>query len=168
MAEKNLFAGIEEVDRDEPNGGGNYLSKDGDYVLEIEKFQARESKNPNSEGQTIVILEGTVIEVTRNVEGVSHKVGERLAVIEKPERTFTGKLTTKGAYAMGRIKSMAAAILGENGEPAPDSAITAEALGALAGGDGETLKGTRVCCSVTSRAREGKAPWISKTWAPLA
>lgn len=169
----NLFAGIEDVERDNGDGGGTdtFLGKDGDYVLEVDKFVAFTSQSPSRKGQLTVVMEATVMEVLSGGDD-SHRKGQRVKVIECCDRNRDDSFTPKGGHAMARVKAMSAALLGENGECAPDEAITADVIGELTAEPGEALKGARVVAKVSTRhwtdKNTGKPKsWTNKSWSPL-
>lgn len=167
----NMFAGIEETDRE----GGSYEKRewfqDGVYVVQVDSFQARESTHPDREGQGICIFEGTILEVVTDT-GDSNPVDEKVVWFNTLERNAKGNLTTNGDRAMGRIKNFAAAALGG----VPDTDITAAIVLGLTEADadnqiapGEALKGIRLIATAKTHVgkKSGKA-FTTVTWQPLA
>lgn len=159
------FSDIEDTPRDSGLSRRPFLTE-GDYVIEVEKYQERVSANPESKhnGEDMVIMEGTILDVTRNVEGVSLKPGSQFVVINIIERDRKGALTQTGKRNLGRVKSQVAALLGG----VEDALITGAACTKLASGTGEAVKGVRLVV----QASDSKSPTTGKTftnlkWAPL-
>lgn len=165
---KNMFAGIEDTEREGAQKGEWF--RDGDYIVEVQKFLAFESENPDTEGDPIVIVEGKILEVVNDL-GNSNQAGRTTSWFNSPTRNSKGKLSQKGEYAMGRIKNFAAAALGG----VPDEAITADvvlgltAADAKAGvGPGEALAGIRLLAIArTKTSKKSGKDFTTVTWQPI-
>ena len=141
MSAENAFAGIEDVKRAGGAAQRGFLTE-GTYIVEVEKNVLTQGKNKSKDsfGQDIIITEGTILEVTRNIPGVSLKPGEQFVVIDVLARGRGDVLTAKGEKAMSRVKARFGAILGG----VPDTDITPVACAAIVKGDGTELAGTRL------------------------
>jgi hypothetical protein len=165
----NIFAGVGEVKKDDGTGRKPFLM-DGDYVIEIDKFSSKLGTNPEKNfGEGMAILEGTVLEVTRQVGNQSLSAGSQFVSIYVLERDKKENLTKDGERSMSRVKAVASAALNSGSDPlVPDEAITADMLAVLTGSGGTTLAGTRVKASAsTSTSQKTGKKFTNVRWEPI-
>jgi hypothetical protein len=158
-----FFGGIDKVKR-EGAGRVPWLSKDGVYLYEVDKFIVKASEHPDREGQPTYIVEGSITQVIRGSED-SHKAGESRSWIQNGELNRAGNLTQKGERALGRVKNFIAAVLGG----VEDADIDEEVCEGVAEGGGEAIKGLKLVCNVitTVSKKTGKS-FTNVTWDALA
>lgn len=151
-----IFSGVSKVDRAGRGSNRHPSLGAGTYVLEVERLVAAESTFGALKGQNYFVGEFTVLEVLNETEE-SNPAGQRVSWFKPLTRDFrSGELDDDGEKNMGKVLQLAGIILAdpETGEPAPDAALTEEALEGLTSGDGTALKGLRIVAEV--------APMVNK------
>lgn len=160
----NMFAGIEDIEVEVKRG----YFQDGTYLVQVDKFVAFESTNPDHEGRPQTATEFTILEVLDEKDG-SNKVGDEIVWHNHLDRNRKNELTSKAKQNLSRLKAFAAAALG--GVALED--VTAGMILGLTEGDdgdepeygpGEALVGTKLVVEYHLKTAKSGAFWPVFSW----
>lgn len=171
----NMFAGIEDIEVEEKR---KYF-QDGTYLVQVDKFVAFESTNPDHEGRPQTATEFTILEVLDEQEG-SNKVGEEIVWHNHLDRNHKNQLTSKAKQNLSRLKAFAAAALGgvaledvtagmilglTEADECPEDATKAEQKAFEPEfGPGEALVGTKLVVEYHLKTAKSGAFWPVFSW----